>query len=212
MTMTTTYGIREFDKGWSLACNFFLSCPQNSAPLRYGSPVNLQESFRAVGSFRCAFRRQLNWGQHVETWGTSKSHFTVLTVGAQVSAFSAPSTLRASDLCRDRLLSIIRAFERFPVSYNKILVQGAADYCARALSNLDEGNDGHARLLNQIRRFTTQIWALYTQYRKRTEHGTFSLLDLQMIEDKFELIQSESSKLRVLPKLRDMRTDELVDR
>lgn len=119
--------------------------------------------------------------------------------------------LRASDLCRDRLMKLVQIVERFPSSYNKILVQGVADYCARVLVELNENDAAHRPLFSQVRTLTKQLVALCDQYRKEYP-GSFWRLDLQMIEDRFELVQVEAARLGVLPRLSDMPTRELVQR
>lgn len=98
---------------------------------------------------------------------------------------------------------------RLPESYNKALLQGVADYCATVVSRLDEGRVADRQLLNQVRRLTSQIESLRSQFADQYS-GTFALLDLRVIEDKFDMVQAESARLGVLPTLTDMPTADLI--
>jgi hypothetical protein len=119
--------------------------------------------------------------------------------------------VRLGELCAYRLDKLVASVELFPSSYNKLLLQGSADYCRRVLGGLNEGREEYRGLIDQIRAFTRQLEKLRDQFSGRYAEA-FALLDLQIVEDRFELVQSESARLGVLPHLRDIPTAELVDR
>jgi len=136
--------------------------------------------------------------------------YSTVCAAVNVQARSFNPQVRAAELCADRLREVMRITERFAPSYNQILLQGAASYCLRVLSRLDEKKDEPSKqLLARIRKFTNQVESICDQYEKRYE-ASFSLLNLQVLEDQFDMIQAESAKLRLLPLLRDIPTKELV--
>ena len=133
----------------------------------------------------------------------------LLALPSHTIVWAPPPQLRASDLCRDRLLGIIRTSMRFPESYNKILLQGVADYCITVLSRLDENREPHKQFLARVRRFTSQVESLCSQFTDQYS-DSFALLELRVVEDKFDMIQAESARLGILATLRDIPTAELV--
>jgi hypothetical protein len=188
----------------------------------YFSPVWMIGGFAAAPSLDIrtfSFRRKRNLKRKI-SWQCALIGRTPEWVWRNTESFvfafsscklSWPPQVRASDLCRDRLVDVVRTAERFAPSYNKFLIQGAADYCSRVLSRLNEVREPEKSLLNRIRRFASQVEALCSQYADQYA-ASFPLLDLQVIEDRFELIQGESARLGVLPLLRNIPTAELVDR
>lgn len=125
--------------------------------------------------------------------------------------FDTRAQVQASDLCHERLRTLINVAERFPVSYNRTLVQGVADYCDRILSTIDEGQENQRQLLNKVRKFASDLEILCTQYLSPYSEN-FSLLDLQVFEDRFELIQDDSARLGLVPHLREIPAADLVQR
>lgn len=203
-----------------------LTCPQldNQSPLGDGSflsgqmtlgfadATNLQGCLIRVRP-RKHWKRAFAWhcslaGRAPERALRNTDTF-VLNLCSYRLACARPPQLRASDLCRDRLLGIIRAAARLPESYNKILIQGVADYCSTLVCKLDDKQEAEKQLLNQVRRFTSELEALCSQFTGQYS-GSFALLDLRVIEDKFDMIQSESAHLGTLPALRDIPTADLV--
>ena len=181
------------------------------------TPQELADSFALFNcgtrlGFKSQWRKAFRWHcslvGRVPERALNNTHF-LLTVPSHRFVWAPQPQVRASDLCRDRLSAVVRGSARLPDSYNKILLQGVADYCATAVSRVDEARESHRLFLNQVRKFTSQIESLCAQF---TDHfsSSFALLDLRVIEDKFDLIQAESARLGILPHLRDIPTADLV--
>lgn len=127
-----------------------------------------------------------------------------------VSLVQEGVSVGAGDLCKERISRLIDAFDDVPTSYNQMLVQGALDYCKRGISRLDEHNEAHLALLRKIQEFVSLVEGLQRQQLVGTP-STFSLIDLQLVEDKFELIQKKAAELNVLQVLGDIPTAELLN-
>ena len=119
-------------------------------------------------------------------------------------------SVNAKDLCEDRIARIIEEFDSVPTSYNQILAQGALDYCRRVVSKLDERDELQRGLLRDIQKFVSQIEGLKPQ-RLSGAPSTFSLIDLQLIEDRFELLQEKAAELNILQVLGEIPTAELLN-
>ena len=203
------YTIEKSERESKLAKAFFLCQGQLDAPR---GPLNHPPFTFDVPHFdviKVAHGRRIRGA-----WRQRRPVFVRTFANWNSTVFAQPNverSLRASDLCRDRLLKLVQIVERFPSSYNKILIQGVADYCARVLAELNENNATHLPLFSQVRALTTQLVALCDQYRKEYP-GSLWRLDLQMIEDRFELVQVEAARLGVLRRLSDIPTRELVQR
>lgn len=120
-----------------------------------------------------------------------------------------PREVNAGELCRYRAERMIEQYAGFPASYNQVLLQGALDYCGRVLVRLDERQEFHRALLGDIRKFVNRAEALYRQYANDLS-SSFGRLDLRMVEDRFELIQSRSARLGIFPRLREVPIRQLL--
>ncbi len=197
---------RSFD---SEVRSFELTTPSRRAR-SHGGPlftswVLTQPSDLLVQTSRADFASQFGL---FDLWHTGAEVF-VMHSAFLTSRIQEPAQLNATDLCRERLSRVIHAYEAFPASYNQMLVQGAADYCNRVLARLDEGQSAHRELLAQIRKFATQLEALYRQY-VTDEASSFALLDLHLVEDRFELIQARSADSGILAPLRELPISRLL--
>jgi hypothetical protein len=141
-------------------------------------------------------------------WGGSGSQNT--GVGS-IQLLESPSQVQISarDLCRERLTRVITLCERLPESYNKFLVQGSGRYSSRILSRIDENRDDSKRLFSDIRKFASELESLCRQY-VRDFASTFALLDLAILEDRFELIQAKSARIGLFPRLEDAPVADLL--
>jgi hypothetical protein len=119
--------------------------------------------------------------------------------------------LTVAEVCEQRFRRILDAARQLPDSYNKTLIQGSAEYCLEVMKRLS-GNDAEQRqVLLEIRNFATQEQGLLRQFVDR-DSSTFSLLDLQMIEDRFLNIQDQAGRLGVLARLNEIPIEQLFDR
>lgn len=119
------------------------------------------------------------------------------------------SWLTAADICSHRAERLISAFEVFPPSYNRFLVQGALDYSRRVIARITPRHELNGPLLSEIRRFVTRLEGLYRQYCGQAS-VSFSRLGLRLIEDRFEIIQERASQLGVFPRLQDASLQQLL--
>lgn len=135
----------------------------------------------------------------------------LLGLGSFAALFAEEGvTVGAGDLCRDRISRLIEAFESAPTSYNQILVQGALDYCQRVISRLGESHEVQRDLLRKIQDFVSLVEGVRSQ-QLGGGPSTLSLIDLQLVEDKFELLQKKAAELNILPMLDEIPTAELLN-
>ena len=91
----------------------------------------------------------------------------------------------------------LQEFMLFPTSYNQMLVMGILAYCIKLLSRPEAST--LSKLNQSIKIVIDKIGSLYSQYYDNPD--SFPLLDLQMLEDKFELLQERSKTQNLLPDL-----------
>jgi hypothetical protein len=130
-----------------------------------------------------------------------------VTTGMRLAVF--PSVLnmcvpqlRAGEICALRAQRLMRSVQEFSPSYNQLLLMGSADYCVRVLNRLDENLADHKKLLRDIREFVSLLEDLARQYEGDAS-SSFGLLNLRAIEDRFELLQEDASRLGVFPRLQE---------
>jgi hypothetical protein len=134
--------------------------------------------------------------------------------GATVSVFLGArpgGQVKVSQLCSDRLRRVLRAAEGLPDSYNKLLIQASAEYCLRVLQSVREDDLEHVQLVTEIRKLASHQQDLLSQYT-RGDAATLGLLNLQLTEDRFIVIQEKSERLGLLPRLSEIPVDQLMRR
>jgi len=108
---------------------------------------------------------------------------------------------------------LIKRSTLLPVSYNQMLISGSLRYCWQVLKRLRAQPPAH-ELLRRIERYIEIVADLLrTQLDGITARSStpFSRLDLQIIEDKFGLIERDASDLGILPRLDDMTIEDFLD-
>ena len=100
----------------------------------------------------------------------------------------------------NRILNLIKKFEKFEVCHNQILILGSLDYFRLALKRENLENKEKYELLLTIKDYVNFI-AGY-EY-----HENFSKMDLSQIDRKFDELQDYISDLGVLPRLYDEDVD-----
>jgi hypothetical protein len=117
------------------------------------------------------------------------SYFSPLTQWLPVS----------SKRLKDDLLSLINCFAAFPVSYNHVLVRGIMAYCVRLLKRFPDADHTPRHILDILVDIHRQISALYSQ--NRPVPSGFALLDLRLLEDRFDILQRKCAAGDILAPL-----------
>lgn len=93
---------------------------------------------------------------------------------------------------------LLQEFILFPISYNQVIVTGISAYCIELLPKLNFSSPD--QLGQHVNSILIRIQNLYFQ-QSYSGLDSFALIDLQVLEDKFELIQKKSKELNLLPEL-----------
>lgn len=98
-------------------------------------------------------------------------------------------------------------FLKWPGSYNQLLLSGSLDYCRSAINKLRTSPvEVQDRVMSQIRSYYSQCYGISQQYQEAK--STVRRLNLQSLQDKFELLQEACASAHVYPRLEDL---DLVD-
>jgi len=92
---------------------------------------------------------------------------------------------------------------RWPGSYNQLLLAGSLDYCRSVISKLHRNQQtAIGEVYTAIRSYFSLCSGIYQQYR----HAKNALrrVNLQFLEDKFDLLQESCAKAEVYPRLVDL--------
>lgn len=94
-------------------------------------------------------------------------------------------------------------FHVWPGSYNQLFLSGSLDYCRSAVRKLK----GHPvnvqeKIMSEIRRYHRQCSDIARQYH--AYKASIRRLDLQSMEDRFELLQQLCADMGVYPRLEDL--------
>jgi hypothetical protein len=94
-------------------------------------------------------------------------------------------------------------FLKWPGSYNQLLLSGSLDYCRSAINKLRTSPvDMQDRVMSQIRSYYSQCYGISLQYQEA--RSTLRRLNLQSLQDKFELLQEACASAHVYPRLEDL--------
>ena len=94
-------------------------------------------------------------------------------------------------------------FLKWPGSYNQLLLSGSLDYCRSAINKLRKNPvEVQDRVMSQIRSYYSQCYGISQQYQEA--RSTLRRLNLQSLQDKFELLQEACSSAHVYPRLEDL--------
>lgn len=137
------------------------------------------------------------------------SEFGDLTVGAgYLTGVIRIETQEPQEFCYDisAMKELLDKFSYFPTSYNHVLVTGALGYCIKMFGRMlvSPALDFNAQFVETVRNFVSDVESLYLQYGIE-DSGAFALLDLQMLEDRFDLIQKKSEGLGFLPSIDNLK-------
>jgi hypothetical protein len=130
---------------------------------------------------------------------------------ASRTGLNPKSNLGVAQLCAGRIINLLSQANRLPESYNRLLIRAAAEYSLTVVRKISDVNPQHQPLLTEVRKFTSQLQDLISQY-SRTEIGALALLDLQLFEDRFLSIQEDSERLGIFPRLNNIPVADLVSR
>lgn len=94
-------------------------------------------------------------------------------------------------------------FVQWPGSYNQLLLAGSLDYCRSAISRL---KTNHVELHHEVSKAITSYYNLclgiYHQYREA--RTALRRVNLQSIQDKFDLLQETCARHGVYPRLEEL--------
>jgi hypothetical protein len=166
-------------------------------------PHFVRNEIRIQFSRKCRFS-----GESFDRAWANTGRFVGSTVIASLS--QKKTNISASQICASRVTKLLAAAGRLSDSYNKLLIQASAEYCARVLKGLREGLADHVHLLGEIRKLTSQEQDLLSQYAGN--RSDVSLLGLQVFEDRFMSIQEEAERLGIFPRLSNIPIDQLFER
>jgi hypothetical protein len=111
-----------------------------------------------------------------------------------------------------RFESLRQSFGIFPDSYNQLLACGICAYCIRIVKRVGRASD----IPEDIERLLFLLWRDLDDLRLQHQHGSdradFSRLDLQRLEDRFEMLQDKSSAMSIFPRLSDASLETLLAR
>ncbi|MEI8015291.1 MAG: hypothetical protein WCH20_10700 [Nitrospira sp.] len=104
---------------------------------------------------------------------------------------------------RIQMRELFDEFLKWPGSYNQLLLSGSLDYCRSAINKLKNSPvDVQDKLISQIRSYYNQCYGLSKQYQQTK--STIRRLNLQSLQDRFELLQEACASVHVYPRLEDL--------
>jgi len=92
---------------------------------------------------------------------------------------------------------LLQEFMLFPTSYNQVLITGILAYCIELLTKIDSSAPNW--FTGKINLLIKDIENLFFQFH--LDSNSFSLLNLQIVDDKFDTIQEKSKERNLLPAL-----------
>ena len=114
--------------------------------------------------------------------------------------------------------TIIDRFDKFPISYNQVLLRGSLRYCSNALKKLVSLRISDDPIFGKIESFVNHSKGLLevchknhlTEKSVQDEYPKVSLanLDLQLFEDRFEMIEKDCREKGILPPLQNLVVEE----
>lgn len=143
------------------------------------------------------------------------SRFLHGVVFGQSEPVSSFWSLYLSDACKDsepgekletlriQVRELYNEFLMWPGSYNQLLLSGSLDYCRSVIKKLrDTSPEVQDSILSQIRSYYSQCYGILQQYQEAKT--TVRRLNLQSLQDKFELLQEACASAAVYPRLEDL--------
>lgn len=104
---------------------------------------------------------------------------------------------------RIQVRELYNEFLKWPGSYNQLLLSGSLDYCRSAIKKLRASSpEVQDSILPKIRSYYSQCYGISQQYREAKT--TVRRLNLQFLQDKFELLQEACASAFVYPRLEDL--------
>lgn len=104
---------------------------------------------------------------------------------------------------RIQMRELYDEFLKWPGSYNQLLLTGSLDYCRSALNKLRESPvEVQDAVMSQVRSYYSQCYGISQQYQDAK--STLRRLNLQSLQDKFELLQEACASAHVYPRLEDL--------
>lgn len=115
----------------------------------------------------------------------------------------ADNTTNAPLLLADQISKLHDEFAQWPGSYNQLLLAGSLDYCKSALKKAVKSNVPlREEVLTSVRNYYAGCLGILDQCRDAK--ATLRRLNLQKIQDKFEILQDSCSKNEVYPRLAEL--------
>lgn len=120
-----------------------------------------------------------------------------------------------------RVRELYDEFMKWPGSYNQLLLSGSLDYCRSVITQLKQSSgELQDKMLPLINDYYSQCQGISRQYQKELnlrakstsasvttfieERSSVRRLNLQALQDKFELLQERCADVHVYPRLVDL--------
>jgi hypothetical protein len=107
------------------------------------------------------------------------------------------------DILASQIRKLHDEFAQWPGSYNQLLLAGSLDYCKSALTKAMRSNVVlHEEIIRSMRSYYADCLGILDQCRDAK--ATLRRLNLQKIQDKFEILQDTCSRHRIYPRLAEL--------
>jgi len=107
------------------------------------------------------------------------------------------------DILASQIRKLHDEFAQWPGSYNQLLLAGSLDYCKSALTKVMRSNVVlHEEIMRSMRSYYADCLGILDQCRDAK--ATLRRLNLQKVQDKFEILQDTCSRHGVYPRLAEL--------
>lgn len=181
-----------------------------------------KQRLNKISSFNKAREIDLHWGAAVAVVSTSTEHMghcaldTISTLLGCAREFELPLSSHQKECVGPLFEStnneteglffstgkLSYSYDRFPTSYNQVLMVGTLEYCHQLLDKA-KGTLGMSKIAKKIGNYIALLQSLQDQFKDQEE--LFFRLDLTYVENVFEDIEEMSIQNGLLPRLEDVK-------